>query len=164
MPDEDTLFDEEGEGDDADLEAALGVLSGRISGAAHTLAPAAAFSSPLAGPYEAAAMALAAVVTLGAQPSAADLHALAGYARASADPAAAVLLAAVLDSQREQAVEGDWLALRGELAVAATRAAEFDFEAAVAAVVGSAQKEVEAQAVMEEMADFMQPDMAGFRR
>lgn len=113
------------------------------------------FSSPAAGPRDAATIALCAVVDLRAQPSAADLQALAAYVATGGGTAAAVLLAAALD-QQPVPVEGT-SQLREELAALAARRAEereqeIDFEAAVRAVLGDRASNPEQEEILAELA------------
>ena len=130
---EEDLFD-----DEADLLAATNeaLAEGRT-----VLAITPHFTSRTAGPHEAATMVLGVVVDLRAQPSAADLRALAAYVRQAEDVPAAVLLAAALDQLPDPDTAGVVAELRADLA-ALCASHDVDLDAAIEVVLKKSEPEL----------------------
>lgn len=147
---DESLFDDDMPTSDDTLEAARGLR--------HMLSASPSYVSAQAGPREAAAMLLAAVAELGAQPSEADLAALGTWVAGAGAADAAVLLVAALDQQPAPAA--GTATLRAELAeVYASRApaegAE-GLEAAVAQLLTAvADEDADTADIERELADWL---------
>ncbi|PSC67015.1 plastid transcriptionally active 3 [Micractinium conductrix] len=120
---EEDLFDDEDSAVQAEYEAMRYVLSSTPT-----------FSSAQAGAHDAATIVLGAVVDLHAEPSPADLQALAAFVRGAGDVAAAVLVVAALDSLAAAGLGGAAAGLRQDLAAWCSEH-EVDVEAAVDSVL-----------------------------
>ena len=120
---EEDLFDDEDSAVQAEYEAMRYVLSSMPT-----------FSSAQAGAHDAATIVLGAVVDLHAEPSPADLQALAAFVRGAGDVAAAVLVVAALDSLAAAGLGGAAAGLRQDLAAWCSEH-EVDVEAAVDSVL-----------------------------